>query len=301
MPPEYRRAVAPSQRDATMTERSQAPVAAPAPSAPEVAPQQALVARYCVSCHNSRTSAGGLALDQMDYSRVAADAVVWEKVVKKLRGNLMPPPRMPRPDPATYDGFAQWLEDELDRAATAHPKPGRTETFHRLNRAEYQNAVRDLLALDVDVVSLLPADDASFGFDNMAGSLKLDQSRLERYLTAATRISRSAVGWPLSDPTSHEFRASSEARQYEHIEGLPFGTRGGMLVQHTFPQDAEYEIRVELLCRLQGGDCDGAAGFADEHELDILVDGERAGLPGARAREGRATCHRRHVHGAAND
>ncbi len=246
-------------------------------SAAKGSAQRALVNQYCASCHNPRTRSGGLSLDGLDMSRVESDAAVWEKVVRKLRGGLMPPPGLPRPDGATYDGLAAWLENELDRAAEATPHPGRTETFHRLNRAEYQNAIRDLLAVEVDVVSLLPADDASYGFDNIAGVLKLDQSRFERYLEVATKISRTAVGWPVPHVTAHEVRAPAAARQYDQVDGLPFGTRGGMLIRHYFPQDAEYAISVELLCRLQGGSCDGSAGFADEHRLEVLVDKERVG------------------------
>ena len=241
-------------------------------------PQRALLDRYCISCHNQNMKTAGLMLDTLDLSNVSEHADIWEKVVRKLRGNLMPPPGRPRPDKATYDGFASWLESALDRAAEAQPNPGRTETFHRLNRAEYQNVIRDLLALEIDAASLLPADDASYGFDNIAGVLRLDQARVERYLSVAAKISRMAVGTPPPTATAAEFRVSGEARQYERIEGLPFGTRGGLLVRYNFSQDAEYVIRVKLLCRLQGGDCDGAAGFADEHQLEVMIDGERVGL-----------------------
>ena len=132
--------------------------------------QQALVNRFCVRCHNGRTRSGGLALDSLDMAQVGEDPVAWEKVVRKLRAGLMPPAGQPRPDEVTYDGFRSWVESELDRAAALHPDPGRTEVFHRLNRTEYQNAVRDLLALEVDATEYLPADNSSYGFDNIAGA-----------------------------------------------------------------------------------------------------------------------------------
>ena len=208
---------------------------------------------------------------------VGADADVWERVVRKLRAGMMPPAGRPRPDRASHDGLVAWLEAELDRAAAVHPNPGRTETFHRLNRTEYRNAVRDLLALEVDVAALLPADDASYGFDNIAGVLRLNESLMERYLAAAARISRAAVGRPLAAPTAREFRIPEERRQYGRVVGLPFGTRGGTLITYNFPQGGEYVIDVDLLCRI-AGECDGSAGFADRHELEVTLDGERVAL-----------------------
>ena len=239
--------------------------------------QRALLNRYCVTCHNERSKSAGLSLDALDLANVGQHAEAWEKVVKKLRAGVMPPAGRPRPDRAGYDGFVSWLETELDRAVVAGPNAGRTETFHRLNRAEYANAIRDLLALDMNVSALLPSDDASYGFDNIAGVLKINQSTLERYLSAARTISRAAVGSPPPGPSTEEFRVADDARQYEHIEGLPLGTRGGMLVRHNFPQDAEYLIKVVLLCRISG-ECDGALGFADSHQLEITLDGERLQL-----------------------
>jgi mono/diheme cytochrome c family protein len=154
--------------------------AASAPAAGAADTHRAVVARYCVSCHNERLKTGGLALDRLDIANPPADAEVWEKVVRKLRTNAMPPAGMPRPDPATSSAITTWLESEIDRAAAARPNPGRTESIHRLNRAEYRNAIRDLLALEVDVESMLPADDMSYGFDNMAGVLKMTPSLLDR-------------------------------------------------------------------------------------------------------------------------
>jgi hypothetical protein len=212
-------------------------------------------------------------LDTLDVNRVGEHADVWEKVVRKLRSGMMPPAGSPRPDTSVSLTFVSALEAWLDEAARARPRAGRTETFHRLNRIEYRNAVRDLLDVNVDVTSLLPADDASYGFDNIAGVLKLNQSLLENYLVAALKVAREAVGSPLPTPKSQEFRVPDELRQYEHLEGLPFGTRGGILVDYDFPQTGEYLIGVDLLCRVAG--CDGSAGFADTHQLEVTIDGER--------------------------
>ncbi len=245
---------------------------------PAVAPQHDLLSRYCITCHNQKTKTAGLTLDTLDLSNIGGHAEVWEKVVRKLRAGLMPPAGRPRPDNATLDNFASWLETDLDRAAAAAPNAGRTEAFHRLNRAEYQNAIRDLLELDIDVTGLLPADDvSSHGFDNIAANLTVSPSQMERYLSAARKISRAAIGNPLAGPIVQEFSVPDSLSQYEPIEGLPFGTRGGMLVRYNFPQDGEYLIESELMCRVSGG-CDGGAGFVDEHQLEVTVDGTRVQL-----------------------
>ncbi len=263
------------------------------PPAPAAAPVSAASARtlldqYCVTCHNDagrRRASVPISLQSADLAAIDAEAGLWESVVRKLRAGMMPPAGRPRPEPAVHDGLVAWLEAELDRAADERPNPGRTETFHRLNRAEYRNAVRDLLALDVDVEALLPADDASYGFDNIAGVLRLNESLMERYLAAAARISRAAVGRPLAGPTAREFRIPEERRQYERMDGLPFGTRGGALITYNFPQDGDYVIDVDLLCRI-AGECDGSAGFADRHELEVTVDGERVALFALEPHEG---------------
>ncbi len=238
--------------------------ASPARSAPAVlvqatpvapaSPQRVALDRYCVSCHNDRLRTGGLALDRVDLANVAGHRDELEKVVRKLRGGLMPPPGRPRPDEPTLDTLIAWFENELDRTAAAQPDPGRTETFHRLNRAEYQNAVRDVLALEVDVADLLPADTASHGFDNVAGGVKLSEALMERYLSAARRISRAAIGAPPAGPVAHTHKISPALPQDVHVEGLPFGTRGGALVHHLFPQDAEYLFRFELANLTNGAD-----------------------------------------------
>ena len=234
-------------------------------------PQRALLDRYCVTCHNERLRTAGLTLDVLDVTNVAEDAEGWEKVVRKLRAGAMPPPPRPRPDEATYDAFAAWLETELDRAAAADPNPGRTETFHRLNRAEYHNVIRDLLALDVDVTELLPADDSSYGFDNIAGVLGMSPTLLERYLTAAKKVSRLAVATSTFSPTAETFRLTPDYLQDDRIEGLPFGSRGGMVIRYTFPLDATYSIRVRLARHTASG---SLATFDTPHQLDVSLDGE---------------------------
>jgi hypothetical protein len=235
--------------------------------------QRALVDRYCVTCHNDRLHRGELRLSGLNLDAVAGDAPVWEKVVRKLRAGLMPPPGSPRPDKASYDGFASWLESELDRAAAAHPNPGRTEALHRLNRTEYHHAIRDLLGLDVRVADLLPADDQSFGFDNVAGVLSVSPTLLERYMAASWKIARLAVGGS-ANTTVETFRLRGDFQQDDHIDGLPFGTRGGTVVRYTFPLDAEYAIDV----RLQGP-------RTETHQLEVSLDGEQKALltlePGA--------------------
>jgi cytochrome c5 len=260
----------------------QSAVATPAKAAtssaePVAVPQQAVLNRYCASCHNQRTKTAGLMLDTLDVTRAREHPEVWEKVVRKLRAGLMPPAGLPRPDKATYHGLVGFLEAELDRAAVVTPNPGRTEALHRLNRAEYRCVIRDLLGLDIDVASMLPIDDAGYGFDNIAGVLKINQSQMEQYLAAARKISRTALGRPLPAPTTQEFRTPETLPQYEHVEGLPLGTRGGLLARYTFPHAGEYEIAINLLCRIQG-ECDGSVGFPDTHELEVAIDGARVQL-----------------------
>ena len=232
--------------------------------------QRALLDRYCVTCHNDRLRTGGLTLASgaVDVADVASHAEVWEKVVRKLRAGAMPPRPRPRPEPAAYAEFRSWLEGELDAAAAADPNPGRTETFHRLSRTEYRNAVRDLLALDVDVGELLPADDTSYGFDNIAGVLGVSPTLMERYLSAARKISRLAVASPVPSPTAETFRIASDLGQDRRMEGLPFGTRGGMVVDYNFPEDAEYvfEILPDGPLRIE------------PHDLEVTIDGERIAL-----------------------
>lgn len=226
------------------------------------ASQRALLDKYCVSCHNDRLKTGGLTLTALDIADIASHTETWEKVVRKLRAGLMPPAGAPRPDEATAEDLAAWFETELDRVAATRPDPGRTETFHRLNRAEYRNVVRDVLALDVDVDGLLPADTASHGFDNVAGGMKVSESLMERYLLAARQVSRMAMGSPPGAPVAETHNVSPAIPQDAQLDGLPFGTRGGAVVQHAFPQDAEYVFRFELANATSGAD------------LELLIDGE---------------------------
>ena len=237
-----------------------------------------LLDTYCVSCHSDRVKTGGLSLQGRALTSLGEDAAIWEMVLRKVRVGLMPPAGQPRPEITEQHRFADWLQGALDEAAAAHPNPGRTEAIHRLNRAEYRNAVRDVLDLDIDVTELLPADDASYGFDNMAGSLKLNQSLLERYLLVATKVSASAVG-RIRSPTAEVFRVPIGMPQSDRQTGLPPGTRGGLLIRNNFPADGEYEIVVDLVCTTELDlECDGSLGFTEPHDLEISVDGERVGL-----------------------
>jgi hypothetical protein len=241
---------------------------------PDLSSGRAVLDRYCVTCHNKRAKVAGLELDVVDIGQVDQSADVWERVVRKLRAGVMPPAGQPRPDAATLQALASDIELKLDRAAVDHPNPGRTESFHRLNRAEYRNAVRDLFAMDVDTTSLLPSDDASYGFDNIAGVLKLNQALVERYLSAARQISRSAVGAAPPSPVTEMFRVSPELPQYKRIEGLPFGTRGGTLIHYNFPVNGEFEFNVALLCTTEVDiNCNGSIGFSEPYRLAIMIDG----------------------------
>ncbi len=240
----------------------------PAPS-----PQRALLDRYCVTCHNQRLQTGGLALDAADVSRVGEAPGVWERVVLKLRGGMMPPAGRPRPAGTALDELRGWLEAELDRAAATAVEPGRVPT-HRLNRAEYANAVRDLLALDIDAEALLPADDTGHGFDNLAGTLALSPALMERYLSAARRISRLAVGDPAIGPglTSRTYTVPIAMTQNDRMsEALPFGSRGGLAVRHRFPLDGEYVFTV----RLKRSVYEYIVNLDEAHDLDVRIDGRR--------------------------
>jgi hypothetical protein len=236
--------------------------------------------QYCVTCHNDRNkaNAGGLALDEVDTGHVGAAPEVWERVVRKLRAGLMPPVGRPRPDAATYEGLLRWAQGSLDHAAAEHPNPGRKDTFHRLNRTEYHNVVRDLLDLEIDVADLLPVDNPSYGFDNIAGTLTLNESLMEQYLAAAQTIATAALGADAT-PAFREFRAPYEFSQEERLEGFPMGTRGGLRARPVLPQDGEYTIEVKLMCgSIVNGEngCGGA--FPDAHDLEVTIDGERVAL-----------------------
>jgi len=230
--------------------------------------QQALLDQYCATCHNDSLNTGGFSLDPLSVENVAAHPEAWEKVVRKLRAGAMPPRPRPRPNQQEYDEFRGWLEGELDSAANANSNAGRTETFHRLSRTEYHNAVRDLFALEVNVDELLPADDTSYGFDNIAGVLGVSPTLMDRYLSAARKISRLAVASPVPSATAETFRIASDLGQDQRLDGLPFGTRGGVAVQYNFPEDAEYLIEV-----LPDGPL-----RVEAHQLEISIDGERVEL-----------------------
>jgi mono/diheme cytochrome c family protein len=246
-------------------------------AAPSAADLQKVVNQYCAGCHNSRATtsatASGVILDKADLTRVGDSAAIWEKVIKKLHAGAMPPMGMPRPDAATQAALISYLETTLDRRAAATPNPGR-HLPHRLNRAEYQNAIRDLLALDVDASSLLPPDDSVDGFDNNADSLGVSPSLLERYLSAAGKISALAVGDPSIGPSSETYRIRGDASQTAQNEELAPGTRGGLLATHTFPLDGEYLIKVKLLEINLGS----IRGLEYQHQLEVTIDGERVML-----------------------
>jgi hypothetical protein len=246
--------------------------ATPKPASPD----QQFLAKYCGGCHNDRLKTGGLSLEQRDPSQASRDAETWEKVVRKLRAGMMPPAGLPRPERAVIDEFVSHVENSLDRYAAEHPNPG-TVGLHRLNRAEYANAVRDLLAVKVDVSTLLPSDDSSEGFDNIADALGVSPALLERYVGAATKISRLAVGDPGTTPTTNTWRAPGDFTQTSHVEGLPIGTRGGILFDYTFPLDAEYSFKIRT--RSAGF---GVLAGGQPVALEITLDGAR-GSPGKSA------------------
>ena len=236
------------------------------------APPREVLQRYCFACHNARTRTAGLALDTFDMARAGDHPEVWEAVVRKLRTGAMPPAGRPRPDRATYDAVVAWLETALDRAAEARPDPGRP-TLHRLNRAEYRNAVRDLLAVEIDA-ALLPADNAAYGFDNNADALTLSSALTERYLGAAARIAELALGRPRGTPAPETILIPTDRDQgVRWSDELPFGTRGGGAFRYHFPADGEYlfEMRPQ-----ESGVAGGFLGVTDEpHQLDVSIDGQR--------------------------
>src|SRR4051812_20776960 len=241
-----------------------------APTTATSAPHIQTVQTYCLGCHNDRAKTGGLSLAPPDLANVAAHPDTWEKVLRKVRGGMMPPPGATQPDAATRQALVSSLETTLDRAAQATPNPGRP-LAHRLNRTEYANAIRDLLALDVDVTSLLPPDDSSSGFDNNADVLGVSPVLLESYLTAAERVSALALGDPHTPPAGEVFRVRQDESQDQHIEGLPLGTVGGLLIHTTLPLDGEYQFQVKLFRTNLGT----MRGLEYPHQLEISVDGRR--------------------------
>jgi hypothetical protein len=229
-----------------------------------------VVGSYCLECHDAAGREAGLSLENVDLEAVAGHEDMLEKVARKLRGRQMPPPGGPRPDAETYDDFVAYLERRLDEAALAAPEPG-PASIHRLNRIEYGNAVRDLLALEVDAAEFLPADDEGYGFDNIADVLRVSPSLLEQYLAASAKIAALAVGDPDTPAVTAVYRPPQDLAQGVHIEGMPLGTRGGLKVRHNFPLDGEYELDVFLVRNIVGY----MTGLEWAHELEIAVDGER--------------------------
>ena len=230
----------------------------------------ATINRYCLDCHNEIDRESDLVLEDRNLVDLGADAETWEKVVRKLRGGLMPPPGGPRPDGETVDELVTYLETSLD-AAAASQAPLPRAPIHRLNRTEYGNAIRDLLALEIDVAELLPADDEGYGFDNIADILRVSPSLLEQYLGTSAKIASLAIGDPDTPVVSHLFRAPPDLAQSQHIEGLPLGTRGGLLATHFFPLDAHYDFSVFLERNIVGY----MTGLEWPHELEITIDGAR--------------------------
>ena len=249
------------------------PVAAPARTTnpvPDATTARALVDKYCVTCHNARTKTADLLLDQFDVAKMGDHRDVAEKVVRKMRAGLMPPTNMPRPDEATFQSLITWMETELDRGAHDHlPAPG----LHRLNRVEYANAIRDLLALEVDATKFLPVDDSTKGFDNIAGALTMSPALMEAYLSAAGKISRLAIG-NVTAATQWVWDVPADTAQNHHIEGLPFGTRGGIRIEHHFPADGEYAFNVKGVT----GYFQRVLGGITGEKLEVLIDGERVHL-----------------------
>lgn len=247
-------------------------------TAASVATQSTLINQYCVGCHSEDAKEAGLdsgklVLENLDLTKVSENGETWEKVVRRLRAGMMPPVGSPRPDAPTYEALTVWLENELDRTVQRRmPAPG----LHRLNRIEYANVIRDLLALEVDATRFLPADDSTRGFDNLAGTLGMSSSLLEAYVSAAGKISRMAIG-NVTAPTQVVYALPVDTTQNYHVEGLPFGTRGGTLVRHNFPVDGEYAIKV---FSVKKGNMGGSGTFGDirGEKLEISLDGERLGL-----------------------
>jgi uncharacterized protein DUF1592/uncharacterized protein DUF1588/uncharacterized protein DUF1585/uncharacterized protein DUF1587/uncharacterized protein DUF1595/cytochrome c len=233
-------------------------------------PPRALIDQYCVTCHNQKTNTAGLALDKLDLAHVDQNAEVWEKVVRKLRAGMMPPQGMPRPSAGIYEALIASLENELDRAAAGKsnlPAPG----VHRMNRTEYANALRELLGLEIDPAAFLPADDTSYGFDNVVSGLQISPALVEGYVAAAAKLSRLALGHETA-PSRKTYYAREDYSQEEQVEGLSFGTRGGLIARHYFPADGEYLISWvpvrNTVGTLYGGD-------ADNEQLELTLDGLR--------------------------
>jgi len=252
-------APAPIRSTATQTGSTAVPTAA------SVTAQRAVLDQYCVTCHGDRTKRANLTLEKLDLTTVGDHPELWEKVIRKLRAGVMPPPGMRRPPLNEYEGLRDWLETEVDRKAASRGMSPGYVVLHRLNRSEYANVIRDLLDIEIDPAKFLPPDDAARGFDNVAGSLTISPTLLEAYTTAATRLARMAVGY-WKAPTEASYIAPGDVGQTHHIEGLPLGTRGGMLVRHNFPSDGEYKFSVQNF---------GVGTYVPNEKIEFLIDGER--------------------------
>ena len=261
-------AVVPSNVQTSALQAPPASASGVAMSAPAI---RAVLDKYCITCHNQNLRTAGVALDGLDVAKPAAQADIWERVITKLRAGSMPPAGMPRPDAAAYHSIASFLETEIDRAWAARPNPGRISAVHRLNRVEYNNAIRDLFALDVDVTSKLPGDETADGsFDNFADVLSISTTHLERYLSVARQVTRLAVGLPPSIASVERFEIPLHVVQDDRqSEDLPFGSRGGISVRYDFPVDGEYAIKVQLRRQYQ----DYVMGMGWPQQLDLRLDG----------------------------
>jgi mono/diheme cytochrome c family protein len=259
-----------SESAASVRQRSTSP-----PSSSAITPPADLVKRYCVTCHNERLKTAGLTLDGVDVRQPGDHAEVWEKVVRKLRSGAMPPPSAPRPDRQTVNSFVSWIENELDRDRARKPQPGRA-AIHRLNRAEYTNAIRDLLAVEIDPRSMLPGDDASYGFDNIADVLTISPTLLERYLSAARKIGRLAVGEQTARPVLQTYTLPRTLVQLDRMsDDLPFRSRGGAVIRHYFPADGEYAVRIRMQRALN---TNVIRGLGNREQLDVRLDQSRLKL-----------------------
>jgi hypothetical protein len=251
------------------------------PAAQPPSPDAAFLKQYCIGCHNTRAKVGNLALDTIDPAHVDGEIATWEKVVRKLRTGMMPPESAPQPSTAARAVFTSALEGQLDRLAALNPDPG-APALHRLNRAEYANAVRDLLAVDVDVSAMLPPDDSAAGFDNNADVLGVSPALIEAYASAAAKVSRLAIGHSSIGLDRTAYRVPGDLSQAAHMDGLPLGTRGGIVIHHTFPLDAEYDLEVGVGGAAALGAARGAGarggGPAPADDRYVTLDGERLTL-----------------------
>jgi hypothetical protein len=245
------------------------------PKPPSATPQRPLVDQYCAGCHNEKLKSGNMSLAKLDLAHPGQNAELAEKVIRKMRAGMMPPAGLPRPNAAAAKVFLTSLETGIDQAAALHPNPGRP-ALHRLNRTEYANSVRDLLAIDVDVAALLPTDDMSHGFDNMADVLTISPALMEGYIRAAGKISREAVGDTTALPLTSTYSIPRVASQMRHVDGTPFGTRGGMAVVHDFPADGEYTFRLGFYYVPEGPLFGQNMGKGQQ--IEIAVNGERVAL-----------------------